>query len=454
MGKLHFSYFQLVLIHIVIGITIYLFESLSKYYFLLVTAYFFILIMQVPHRKKSRNVLIICSFIVGCEVFLRMTGGNLLYEISKYSVIGFLLLGLVFNSLSKNSYMYVIYLLLLVPGIVMASVTLDYETVFRKAIAFNLSGPVCLGLAALFCYNRSLHKADFNVITQAMVLPIISNTVYLYLYNPDIKDVLSGTQSNFEASGGFGPNQVATVLGLGMFLLVVRFVKFSNNSFQKVLNLTLLALVSYRAIITFSRGGVLTAIVIIIAFYGFYFLESSIKQKRQLLFSMASIIILAAAVWVFTSVQTLGFIDKRYANQDAAGRVKDDITTGRVELLASEFQDFFSNPFFGVGVGKIKELRLERLGINAASHNEMSRILAEHGIFGVFAFLILLFVPLVYRSKNKKNYLFYSFYLFWFLTINHSSMRIAAPAFIYGLCLLNLSDEKISLLRQQVIQKG
>jgi len=60
---------------------------------------------------------------------------------------------------------------------------------------------------------------------------------------------------------------------------------------------------------------------------------------------------------------------------------------------------------------------------------------------GIFAFLILLITPLVFRLKNKSNLFFYSFYLFWFLTINHSAMRIAAPAFIYGLCLLNITYE-------------
>jgi hypothetical protein len=34
---------------------------------------------------------------------------------------------------------------------------------------------------------------------------------------PNVRDVI-GTQSNFETSGGFGPNQVATFLGLGMFV--------------------------------------------------------------------------------------------------------------------------------------------------------------------------------------------------------------------------------------------
>ena len=107
----------------------------------------------------------------------------------------------------------------------------------------------------------------------------------------------------------------------------------------------------------------------------------------------------------------------------------------------------------GIGVGKTKEYREEKLDILAASHNEISRLLSEHGVFGLIALLILLAAPLFYRIGNRKNYLFYSFYGFWFLTINHSSMRVAAPAFLYALALLNVMHEpKNTVPRQQISQ--
>jgi len=110
-------------------------------------------------------------------------------------------------------------------------------------------------------------------------------------------------------------------------------------------------------------------------------------------------------------------------------------------LVVFELNAFYSSPILGVGVGKVKELRYEKQNVQAASHNEVSRILSEHGLFGLIAFSILFFTPLVLRLQNKYNLFFYSCFLFWFLTINHSSMRIAAPAFIYGLCLLNIKYE-------------
>ena len=68
--------------------------------------------------------------------------------------------------------------------------------------------------------------------------------------------------------------------------------------------------------------------------------------------------------------------------------------------------------------------------------------MSEHGLLGILAVLILIFVPVLFWLKFKNNYYFLAFMAFWFLTINHSAMRIALPAFIYGLALLYIVDEK------------
>ena len=103
---------------------------------------------------------------------------------------------------------------------------------------------------------------------------------------------------------------------------------------------------------------------------------------------------------------------------------------------------FYKNPVIGIGVGKGREYRQEHLGIGINTHNEISRLLSEHGILGIIALSILVFVPLTFWFKFKNNYFFLAFVAFWFMTINHSAMRIALPAFIYGLALLYIEDEK------------
>lgn len=432
-------YYKLIIFHALFGILIFAFKPFATVYFLFISAFLGYKILKVSKKNKVFYVLLACAYIVGAEVFLRMNNGTIFYEASKYLVILYVLLGMFSVSFTNRAFSYVLYILLLLPGVFVAVTEMGFETNIRKAIAFNLSGPICLGLVAVFCYRKTVTFKQMRVILLGFLMPLLSMTVYLFLFTPDVSAVIDGTGSNFATSGGFGPNQVATVLGLAMFVLAVRFFLSKEALPFKLLDLGILALVGFRAIVTFSRGGVLTAAIMVVAFVGLFYLRVNLKKKFQIKFSL---LLFAGAIlfmWFISSVQTSGLIDKRYANQDALGRSKEDVTTGRSELLAFEFKEFIDNPFFGIGVGKVKEVRFNETGVVAASHNEMSRIVAEHGLFGVIAFLILLIAPLILRLRNRTNIFFYSFYAFWLLTINHSAMRIAAPAFIYGLCLLNIT---------------
>lgn len=425
---------------------VYLFPFTSKFLFLAAIIFFLIRIFNSGNKKDE--VLLAAGYIVGFEVFSRMTGGAFSYEFAKYAVILFLSVGMFFKGFNRNSWVYILYLFFLIPGILFSAINLDYETNVGNAVAFNLSGPICLGISALYCYNRKITMARLQEILLAVLLPIISMTLYLYVYTPNIGDVLTGTQSNFAASGGFGPNQVATILGLGMFILFARLFTI-KNLFVNSIDVVLLAFLSYRGIVTFSRGGIITAAVCAIAFFVIYFLKSGSKERVALIPNLGIVIVVMFCTWIFISFSTSGLIDKRYANQDASGREKQDITSGRTELLNSELEAFKENPITGIGIGKMKEYRLASTGRLSASHNELSRLLSEHGVFGFFALVILILTPLVLRFKFRNNLYFYSFLIFWFLTINHSSMRIAAPAFIYGLALITLVNAKKNPLHRK-----
>jgi O-antigen ligase len=144
------------------------------------------------------------------------------------------------------------------------------------------------------------------------------------------------------------------------------------------------------------------------------------------------------ATWAYSSFQTGGLIDKRYANQDAAGRVKVSRLSGREKVAKDEIDLFLKNPIFGVGVGKGVEVRKAETGDDTLSHDEITRMLAEHGTLGIFGLLILFLTPLILYIENKFNMYLLCFVAFWFLTINHAAMRTAAPAFVYSLSLLNV----------------
>lgn len=442
-------YLKILGFHVVIGLMIFMFKILGELYFYSIVSYFFIRIISVKPNLKAFEIVKACAYILGAEVILRMTGSGLFYESSKYLVILFSVIGLFYNGFNKKATTYLLYILLLVPSVYVSLYVLDVSNNIRKAIAFNLSGPVTLGIAALFCYGVTLTKQQLGRVVNHAIFPLVSTLIYIITYNPNVSDVAVGTSSNFIASGGFGPNQVSTVLGLGFFLVTVRFFYFSKTKIVKYLDLFLILLFAFRAIVTFSRGGVFTAIIMIVAFIFIQYKSMDKVNKTRMISSVVVFFVIGAATWIISTIQTNGMIEKRYANQNAVGMEKEDITTGRTDLFVAEFEEFLENPLLGVGVGRIKDLRFQETGIHAASHNEMSRIIAEHGFLGILAFSILLFVPLFFRLKDRSNVLFFSFYLFWFLTINHSSMRIAAPAFIYALSLIHIKDETPRLHRKQ-----
>lgn len=444
------KYLKTLVFHVLIGILIYLFRFLGNVYFTGVFLYFFVRIISLKRHLKPLEVVKACAYIVGAEVILRMTNSGPFYEASKYLVIVFSVIGLFYNGFNKKATPYLLYVFLLIPSVYLSLYLLDISTDIKKAIAFNLSGPVCLGVSALFCFGIKIKKEQLKSVLNNILFPLVSTLVYVIMYNPNIAVVTKEAGANFAASGGFGPNQMATVLGLGMFLMTVQFFYFTKSKYLKFLDLGFILLFAFRAIVTFSRGGVFTAIAMIVAFLFFQYRVTDARRKNKMLMSIVVFCIIGLFTWGVSVIQTNGLIENRYTNRNAAGIVKSDVTTGRGLLFLAEFDEFLENPFLGVGVGRVKDLRFQKSGIHAASHNEMSRIIAEHGLLGIIAFSILLFVPLLFRLGNRRNILFYSFYGFWLLTINHSAMRIAAPAFIYALCLLNITDEKSSLHREQI----
>ena len=448
--KTNITYILLIALHVVIGMLIYFNEDLAKIYFFLALFYFTARIILIQNHLKTIEILNACAYFVGAEVLFRMTRGSISYEAGKYLVIIFMVMGMFYKGISGKGYPYFLYMMLLVPSVFVASTTLSFDANFRTNIAFVLSGPICLGVSALYCYDKKVSFRQMNKMLLLMVLPIIANTVYIFLYNPTVRDVLSGTGSNRSSSGGWGANQVSTILGLGMFIMIVRLFTSSKSLSLKILNIIIFIAISFRAVVTFSRGGVVTAIAVILVFVVAYYFRVSRKKKREMVLLFTLFCGSLIGTWVISSSQTDGFINLRYANKDHLGRDKEDITTGRGELFINELEGFISSPFFGIGSSRAKDARIEIEGQGVTSHSEISRILAEHGILGIIILVILIFKPFDLRAKNQRNYYFYAFLCFWFATINHSSMRLAAPAFIYALALLNLTYEKHPVHRKQI----
>jgi len=434
--KIKLSYTYLLLIHAALALVVFIIPFLSKVYALLIPVIGVLIVIR--NKNRNNEVLLVAAYMVGIEVFLRMTGGNFNNEYVKVGVVFFMLVGMLYSNFSTAAFFYWFFLILLIPGVLITSMTDHYNLDVKKILVFNLSGPICLAICAIYMYKRKVLFSDLQNIMLLMGLPIITTTVYLFLYNPSVKDVVTGTGSNFETSGGFGPNQVATILGLGIFIFFTQLVLFSKSKKYIVLNGFLLLFVSYRGIVTFSRGGVITGVIMIASFLALMYLHSNAKSKAKLGIVIILTFLMGLGTWTYSSLQTSGLIDKRYSNQDALGRTKKSVLTGREEIMDAEIKLFLDNPILGAGAGMGKELRKDSLGYEITSHNEITRMLSEHGLFGIFGLLILLITPLVLFINNRQHFYFLSFFFFWLLTINHAAMRTAAPAFVYALALLSV----------------
>ena len=350
MKKEESSYLYLILLHVFIGFVIYLVPFTAKIYGYLI----FILGLYYVIKTQNRNheALLVAAYVVGSEVLLRMTGGNITYEFSKYGVMIFVFLGMYYTGFSRGATPYWLFLLLLVPSVVLSTFVINFDTNLRNTIVFNISGPVCLAIASLYTYRRRISLEQVNTILLCIGLPIISCTIYLIFYTPNIQDVITGTGSNYETSGGFGPNQVSTFLGLGMFIFFSRIILESRTKFMVVLNLIIVFNISYRGMVTFSRGGMITGFLMIVLLLLFLYYKSNYSGKVKLNYIIIIIGVSMMSIWGYTSFQTGGLINKRYANQDAAGRVKASQFTGREDIAQTEILCFLTTPFLELGLEK------------------------------------------------------------------------------------------------------
>lgn len=427
------------LFHAVLGVFIHFVGSFVFIYyaiFLALGTYWL-----VKNNDRDYQTLTLILYVVGLEILFRMRSGGALYDLGKYSVIYFCILSFGFIRINLKAWPYFLILLLFIPGIVLTVNTFFFEIDVRKKIMFNLLGPFSLVVASLYTYNKRISLQRLNECLFVAAGPLVSILALIVVYTPSNKEeIFSNTTSNFATSGGFGPNQMSVILGLGVFLF---FVQFFFNTKEKVfsyISLFLFFVFAYRGLITFSRGGMLTALIMILVFCYTVFKLLSKPARTKFLGVFSLLLLLAAGAWMYSSYETGGLIDKRYNNQDALGRAKESRMSGREDIMETDLKFFEENPVFGIGPGIGGMMRGEEGMQGVQAHSEPTRLLAEHGSFGLVILLLLIFVPILkyFRFRQYHHIYFFSFLIFWGLTINHAATRIVAPGVLYALTLLNV----------------
>ena len=175
---------KLIITHLFLAylLSINTFISLSTLWGISVVLIGTVFILTSPD-PKGQYPLIFSAYIVGIEVLLRMTSAKLFWEFGKYSIIYFLLLGILRQRSKIFIYTPILfYFLLLIPSFFM--VPFDDFSQWRQDVAFNLSGAGCLAISSLYMYNKTIDKSMLKNILFALTLPIISMSIYNIMMMP------------------------------------------------------------------------------------------------------------------------------------------------------------------------------------------------------------------------------------------------------------------------------
>jgi hypothetical protein len=387
-------------------------------------------------RSRSDWSIYVCAYITGAEVLWRMEGANVFWEFGKYAVAAILIVRILRARRLSAPIPIVLYFLLLLPSAGMLLAANDLLLV-RRDISFNLSGPFTLMISAWFFSRQTLNRQMVLRLFAAFIAPLIgiaSITLYATLTAPDILFV---NESNLTTSGGFGPNQVSAMLGAGALLCFVCLLEGSVSRKVRLVLLGLLVLFAVESAMTFSRGG------LFIAFTSAMLTALLLMKDRR---ARIRLVVLGALLFLFGSYVLLPKLDE-FTRGYLITRFRNTGPTRRDEIVADDLKTWEDNPVFGVGPGQAK-FRHQSFGRPVAAHTEYSRLVAEHGVFGLAA-LVLLVVAAAHTITGAGSALdrvvkvmLVSWSLLFMLG---DAMRLAAPAFLMGLAFATLFPEAIKL---------
>jgi hypothetical protein len=234
------------------------------------------------------------------------------------------------------------------------------------------------------------------------------------------------------------------MLGLGALLCLVCLLEGSVSRKVRVIVLGLLILFAAQSALTFSRGGLFIAFTS--AMLTSLFLISNRRARIRL-------VVLGAALFLLGSYVILPKLEE-FTRGTLVTRFRNTEPTLRDVIVADDLKTWEDNPVFGVGPGQAK-YRHKSFRISIAAHTEYSRLVAEHGIFGLAALglLIIAAARTITGAGSAVERFLKIMVLSWsFLFMLGDAMRLAAPSFLVGLAFASLFPEAIKVKERYRLQ--
>lgn len=384
---------------------------------------FIVIIVAAIGKVKLHNIAYMMAYIVGCEIFWRMTTAQIFWETGKYITILIIVIALINYKITSIPFLLFLLFIFTLPGVFYTILTSSITNIHIN-LSSDYAGIFSLIMCCLFFSYAQLRQRQLFYIFCLVAIPVFSigGAVTTDLLS---KNVIWGGSSNFAVSGGFGPNQVSSALGLGALLIFLIMIFYNKNFIIGILMVLGIIFLITLAILTFSRGGVISAI-----FAGSIgILHQSINKKN-----IWNIIIILISVIIFLSYGlpqietfTQGKFFKRYDFENA-------LDNSRFSTMEKEILTISQNPL-GVGVGNAPAYS------GRGTHTEFTRLIAEHGILGILILLILLLLALknCLTQHDIDDRIIVASVLIWTISyMFHSAMRTVAPSFLFGLTFIQI----------------
>lgn len=413
----------LAVMHVPLGLLIFNVGSLAVLHPILAVCAGLYLALNRRYRLEQVGCAI--AYIVGSEVLWRMAEVPVFWESGKYFSAAIALVALVNRGHFSIPGLPAAYFASLLPGCII-TLSENQFSVAQAIFSTQMSGPFFLMVACWFFSNCELDSTRLRHLFLSVLFPILSVAFTTIFITVSTENIAFTGESNLATSGGFGPNQVSSVLGLGTFLSLLSLLIFRNDLKHQIYYLAAAGLFAAQSVMTFSRGGIYNALGAIFVVILILFRRPTVLAKR-LVPIVGLLIVFLALIFPLLDNFTGGSLKERF---------EDTETTGRTDIVASDLQLFTDHPLFGVGVGASYSMREPILERKAMTHTEFSRLLSEHGMFGVISFFLLAYMILSRYRKQRTilgRALVAGAAVWACLFMTNAAMRLAAPSFFFGL---------------------
>ncbi len=432
------------LVHVILGVVAtFLPVGMVVWIYLVLVAF----MLEFGNYQNSRGIVhFFLAYYIGLEIMARIVQASPLvpYESGKYFMFAVLVAGLLSMRLPGRTRIGWLILALLLPSFLVLPVSVTY-----KDLAFNVLGMINLALALVYFARIRLTPPLITSLLRLVILGLVPVLVSVILKTPDFDDLKFTLAANFSTSAGFGSNQVSTVLSLA-FMILGFCLMFRVPIFRPTwVTVALFAAFFFRALLTFSRGGLVSALIVLLLVWlsAYFFFRELLPRALTTARAFVGVALLLVIFYQANEL-TSNLLLLRYQGETNAtllGKREKDLsvlTSNRLDIVVSDLRVWETSPVFGVGPGMSKYARGDLFNNYAAAHVEGSRLLAEHGVFGL-AILIILFVFPVYWVLHEKNpyvrALQICFFSFALLTTFHSAMRTNVTPLLYGAAVVGLA---------------